>query len=756
MFRASALMWLFLIPGAAHALDLAWSTGERNAVVQEARACTLLVTSGNSEVSLPQAWHLSWTARSTLDVPFDFRITPPTSTEAGVCDVRPALSAASILSHADTVVHCGDAGGARNLAKYVIRVEAGVSATIRLISAQQAEVGAPSAGWPEVTINGGCDVTFPPILVEGAILLGEVGPRIKVLGMFDRQISSASLVGDASGERFDLQVLEQTASRLLLAAPLGSSLDGRLDVRDVVGVVGAIDLQESGPVASGPWAPGRLLVRFKPGEIEPPAGRVEGLCAEFHARSSTLLPSLASAGVVHLERLLPWFRHEDVHSRNLLGEPITLEDMADFYVAHLKDDADAVSARGSLGLVPEVRHAELDLAVGSYLPANDPYYTAGLQWGLENTGQTMCGYVGFSNNDINASTAWDRSTGVASVRIAILDTGIDSFHPDISPRAVLDTSFVPNESPFDLSTNGHGTAVTGIAAAKGGDAIGVAGVAWNVTPVSVKVFNSSGGGWTIWLVRGIDHARVKGYPIINISGGIPPGPGFPAPPADTVSALNVVCHNAFLTGQFIVAASGNTESGGVDEFSDLRFDAYPAAFTKRVYAVGAILNDGPRWRDSRVAQTFCNANPAQCRSSNFGPWLDAMAPGGRFIVTTKNISVYADSFHHLRNCNASNLTGTAFWGTSAAAPFVSGTAALLTSYALGFTPPVVLTGDDLEQILNRNATATVFPSPNQWYGHGLIRANLAANFVAPPKTVIQDYLQGEKPLAYLRAADSTH
>jgi subtilisin family serine protease len=238
---------------------------------------------------------------------------------------------------------------------------------------------------------------------------------------------------------------------------------------------------------------------------------------------------------------------------------------------------------------------------------------------------------------------------------------------------VLDASFVPGTTPFDDAANRHGTAVAGIAAAKGNDGFGVAGVAWNVTPVSIKVLDSNGGGSLLQLGQGIDRARVMGYPIVNMSLTIPRYSYNPEPPAADLAALNDVCYNSFIAGSFLVAAAGNTGQGldPPDPFNDPFFNAYPAAFRQRVFAVGAILPDGNRWRDYAVAPEHCPDHAGDCLGSNHGSWLDVLAPGGRFIVTTRS-STPPDTFYHLRDCNSSILYQTGFGGTSAAAPFVSG------------------------------------------------------------------------------------
>jgi subtilisin family serine protease len=110
--------------------------------------------------------------------------------------------------------------------------------------------------------------------------------------------------------------------------------------------------------------------------------------------------------------------------------------------------------------------------------------------------------------DINAPEAWSITTGTPSVRVGILDSGINDAHLDFEGRVNLEDGwsmvpvppitlppycggFLTGDPPRD--DNGHGTAVAGIVAASGNNNnIGVAGVAWGVTPIAIKLFDCFG------------------------------------------------------------------------------------------------------------------------------------------------------------------------------------------------------------------------------------------------------------------------
>ncbi len=736
-------------PHEAGALELRWSTGAQDIQVVSSRPCTLLVRSTAADDSLPTTWNLSWAAYADSTVPL--RVLPDDGSFGigSVAEIRPPVSDASVVAKCDTVVMSASGAARATLARHIFWVAAGTTARIRLVSVGS---GLPQ-GTPEVTINGGSAPSYAPLLQDVGVAYTGESPTFTLAGASLDRVARANLVQENTSPA-PLAIAHQDSTVLVLQGEgVPSRRDGYLEVQDAAGFTSSLPVSTTTLGLDEQWDPTHVLVRFHPGMIDPPTELTGGSTSSFQASTPALLESLTVAGVVKMQRLFPWFRHEDVHSFNQLGEPVTLEDLADVYVADLEPNANVMSARDRLSALPEVLYACRDLTSGGYTPPpNDPYFTAGPQWGLSNPGPALCGLSYFGAVDIGAPTAWDRSTGSPSIKVAILDSGIDNAHQDLFTVAVLDTSFVPTEpSPVDFSSDGHGTAVTGIAAAHGNDGFGVTGVGWNLTPVAVKVFNAGVTGEASWIASGIDRARIKGYPICNISGGIPKGPGLPPPSAAEVKVINDACYNAYIAGVFIVGAAGNTVATGVDDFTDPEFLAYPAALSQRVFAVGAFQPDDLRWRDRHFWPPWCDAHPAECAASNSGLWLDLLAPGGRLIVTDRS-STAPDTFYHLRACNNTNPTGSGFSGTSAAAPFVSGTAGLLKSFALGFTPPVNLTNDDVEQILKKTpAYYGPFPSVrfDRWYGYGDLRAGVALNFIAPPKIVIQNDLYDSKPLAAL-------
>jgi subtilisin family serine protease len=191
--------------------------------------------------------------------------------------------------------------------------------------------------------------------------------------------------------------------------------------------------------------------------------------------------------------------------------------------------------------VTETTHLYLPLVMRAYRPPppppvypNDPYYyTYGYQWGL---------------NKVRAPEAWALSTG-QGVLIAVLDTGTDYNHPDLSGKVRTDIAwnFVNNNNDA-RDNNGHGTHVSGIAAAATNNSRGVAGMGWDASILPLKVLDSGGNGRTDQLISAIYYAADHGARVINMSlGG----------PYSCLSDLQAAVDYAYSRGALLVAAAGN-------------------------------------------------------------------------------------------------------------------------------------------------------------------------------------------------------
>src|SRR4030042_826973 len=209
---------------------------------------------------------------------------------------------------------------------------------------------------------------------------------------------------------------------------------------------------------------------------------------------------------------------------------------------------------------------------------NDSYY--GSQWGM---------------GKVLAPQAWDITRGSSSIRIAILDTGIDLEHPDLASKIVSSINFTPSP-PADANGHSHGTHVAGIAAAITNNAMGVAGLGRNSSLMNVKVLGDDGYGYYSWIAQGIIWAADNGAQVINLSlGG-----------STASSTLENAVNYAWNKGAVVVAAAGN--DGSTSAF-------YPAYYA-HCTAVGA---------------TDSNDNITSW--SNYGSWGDVAAPGSSIYAT---------------------------------------------------------------------------------------------------------------------------
>jgi type VII secretion-associated serine protease mycosin len=216
--------------------------------------------------------------------------------------------------------------------------------------------------------------------------------------------------------------------------------------------------------------------------------------------------------------------------------------------------------------------------------------------------------------------AWDLITDARSQLVAIVDTGVDTSHPDLVGHTLPGYNVVqPGTPPTDQ--DGHGTFVAGVVAANANNAVGVAGTTWNGMVLPVKVFTGDVAFDSDTAV-GIRYAADHGAKVINLSLG---GPGDSPILHDAVAyaaSRNVV----------VVAASGNTGD---------KVPQFPAAYPE-VLAVGATDEAG-----------------ALTDFSSYGDWLDLAAPGFNIVST------YLGGSYAIGD------------GTSFAAPIVSGIAALV-------------------------------------------------------------------------------
>ncbi|MYQ86310.1 MULTISPECIES: S8 family peptidase [unclassified Streptomyces] len=128
-----------------------------------------------------------------------------------------------------------------------------------------------------------------------------------------------------------------------------------------------------------------------------------------------------------------------------------------------------------------------------------------------------------STGQIGAPAAWARSYDGTGVKIAVVDTGIDATHPDLTGRVVAERNF--SGSPDARDRVGHGTHVASIAAGTGAKDARFKGVAPGARLINAKVLDDQGNGDDSSVLAGVDWAVAQGADIINMSLGSPDTPG---------------------------------------------------------------------------------------------------------------------------------------------------------------------------------------------------------------------------------------
>ncbi len=432
---------------------------------------------------------------------------------------------------------------------------------------------------------------------------------------------------------------------------------------------------QSAPRAAG-WVPGEVIFQLRLDAFESGAFRADQL-------------SRGLTGLAIVDREMARLRVSEI--RNVFNVEVKARDkhemgMDRILLARYEGAPTPPEAAAALAGLPEIAWAEPNGITWVEQTPNDPSYR--LQWEHHNRGQAVTAggdSVGTWDCDIDTNQAWDIQTGAYSVLIAVVDTGIDRGHPEFSGRVLTGWDFVNNDSdPAD--DNGHGTSCAGIAAARGDNGQGVAGVAWENSILPVKTQNMNGGGNSNLLAAGIEYAADMGARVLSISVG-----------SGDSQTLHTAVDYAYGADCVQVAAAGNDNTNAV---------SYPAAYD-HVIAVGALSPC-----NERKSPTSCDGE--NWWGSNYGSALDFMAPGVRIHTTDiRGAGGYSNGDY-----------ADAFNGTSAATPFVAGIAALIR------TQNPSLTGDQVYSILRESCDDIGAPGYDVETGWGRINAYVALRRVS--------------------------
>ncbi len=426
------------------------------------------------------------------------------------------------------------------------------------------------------------------------------------------------------------------------------------------------------------YDPHRIIIKFKP--------------------RSRLLASSGSgqnqATVAHVRALVRLKPDADPGGKPLPGG------VERIFIAQIADGEQVENVLRELAVNQDVEYAEPDyighgegfsgsaatVLDSTAQPPSDPDFA--WQWGPRNTGQAAFG--GTPGIDVNALPAWGITTGDSRTILAVLDTGIALDHPEFAGRIMQGKNFVdPTKSPAD--DYGHGTNVASIAAATGGNGIGIAGVNWKCRILPAKILNSHNSGQYSWWASAFIYAADQGANVINISAG---GSSKSQALADAVIYSQA-------RGVIVVACMMNTNN---------EVPYYPAAYPD-VIAVGAVDPKGAR------VVPFCYD---AATGSNYGGHIAFVAPG-----------------NYILGLDYRDFTTTNYWcGTSQATPFISG----LVSLMFAINPN--LTREQAYAALKTGARDQVGPATedtpgwDKYFGWGLIDAYRSLQAVPGVSTAV--------------------
>ncbi|MBN2379106.1 S8 family serine peptidase [candidate division WOR-3 bacterium] len=458
------------------------------------------------------------------------------------------------------------------------------------------------------------------------------------------------------------------------------------------------------------YVPGELIVKLEQGVLDLPAA-CETQITNIRIQNKELFQAFREYGVYSIDPLFKnCFGKPDPYIETRSGRKVPVDDLTQLYLLRFDDASDVRKVADELKRIRGVIYTSPNYLMEFFSdPPNDPDFD--FQWGLDNNRHGW---------DLDILRAWDLVNRQDSVVLAILDSGLEPKHYDEEQDefyGIVIEGWSPYGEIVDDNFMGHGTWVTGIAAAAvnngagEGGVHGIAGVAgrWKTRQSPAPMLYVTKVGFSVpvlsWVIEAL--LDIATHPEICAASG---SWGFIS--SIDNESLKEAVKLCFLSEKTCFFASGNQTDTEPDHL------IYPAAFASEdiCCAVGAIDSFGIRW-------------PKSC----FGQALSFVAPGTSIFSTANQ----ENGFYQYGA------------GTSASAPFAAGAGILVYEKALerGWH----LVDVDLKRILERSARHNdplYGTAPDPETGYGCINAWQAIRHISEPYQLIHETCQpkGDKLL----------